>query len=108
MQNQVATKLSNGVPPRRPWTLICCPATVPASIVPAAISVLRRATATWPLASTESSGSPMASARTRSDGPKLCAPWAHRPGSKLPGSLPNPIRSNSSTGELRCDRSAYS
>ena len=83
-------------------------ATVPASSRPAASSVVRRATATSPPASTDSRGRDSASATSRSEGPKLWAPCDQRPGSKAPGSVPKPIRSNSSSGELRRDRSANS
>jgi hypothetical protein len=57
-----------------PDTTIRCAATVPASSVPAAMRTGRRAAATSPLASTESSGISSASATSWSDGPKLIRP----------------------------------
>jgi hypothetical protein len=91
-----------------PATMICWAATVPASSVPAAISTVRAAHATSPLASMASSGSDSASASSRSDGPKLSRPWLSRAGENASGARPKPMTSNSSPGEFRSERSAYS
>ena len=57
-----------------PDDVIRWPATVPAGMVPAAISMSRMAVATSPVDSTESSGMPSASPTSRSEGPKASAP----------------------------------
>ena len=68
---QVARNCSSSCPSRIPDTVVRCAATVPASIVPAAMRVVVVATATSPSAVTSSSGTDRASATSRSDGPKL-------------------------------------
>ena len=91
-----------------PVTRIRCAATVPASSRPAAISTVRRATATSPLPPPSRGGGESASPTSRSDGPKLCTPWDHRPWSKAAGSDPKPMRSKSSSGEFRWTGRRYS
>ena len=81
---------------------------MPASMVPAAISVVWRATAISPLASRSSRGVPSASASRWSDGPKLTRPWLSRPSPTSVGSRPKPMMSKSSSGDGRCERSANS
>jgi len=71
VQNHVALNRMRGRSARMPLMVMRCTATFPASIVPAAIIVSWLAIASSPLASTESRGSPIASATSRSDGPKL-------------------------------------
>ncbi|WP_262062193.1 hypothetical protein [Streptomyces sp. STR69] len=88
--------------------MIRCAATVPTGRVPAAIVVVRRASATSPVASTESSGVPSASASSRNDGPKLSRSPVSRCSPNSAGGCPKPITSNSSPGESRWERSANS
>ncbi|MGW3309546.1 hypothetical protein ACWDG9_23510 [Streptomyces sp. NPDC001073] len=83
-------------------------ATVPSGSVPAAFRVVRRAVATSPTTSTESSGAENASASSRSDGPKLSRSPARRCPPNPAGGRPKPITSNSSPGESRWEGSANS
>ena len=62
-------KVISGRPLCVPVTVIRSPATVPASRVPAAMVSFSGVTATSPVAVTESSGRPIASATSRIDGP---------------------------------------
>ena len=92
-----------------PVTFIRCAPIVPASILPAAISTVLRATATSPDATTSSSGMARASATTPSDPPNAAAPCSSTPlGSNVEGSRPKPMRSKISSGESRDDMSANS
>ncbi len=108
VQYHMARKHSTGRPSRIPDTVIRCAATVPASRVPAAIRTARRAVATSPLASRESSGIESASATSCNDGPKLIRPWDNRRSSNSAGGFPKPITSKSNPGGSRCERSANS
>ena len=105
---QLARKRSSCWPPLMQLTVIRWAATVPASMTPAAISTRFRATACSPDDSTESIGTPMASATSRRDGPKELAACAERPALNGPGSRPKPSRSKIISGEFLDDMSANS